>query len=315
MADVLVLGAGILGLSCAITLQERGHRVQIWTRDNPLQTTSAVAAAIWLPYLAEPRARVLGWSATTFATLLRQAEDPASGVRSVRTIEVYDHSDPEVWWLSAVPSARRLPADEVPAPFHSAIELTVPLCDTTRYLPWLVARFAAAGGRIERREVHQLDETPAGHVTVNCTGLGARTLCQDTSVRPVRGQVLKLRGVRLDHAWIDDTTENPIYLLPRIDDLVVGGTAQRDSENLREDPADTARILADAHRRFPQLRGAHVTAVAVGLRPYRDAIRLEPEVLPSGRRVVHNYGHGGSGFTLAWGCADEVAQILDSTAG
>ena len=191
----------------------------------------------------------------------------------------------------------------------------MPLCDTTRYLPWLVARFAAAGGRIERREVHQLDETPAGHVTVNCTGLGARTLCQDASLRPVRGQVLKLRGVRLDHAWIDDTTENPIYMLPRIDDLVVGGTAQRDSENLREDPADTARILADAHRRFPQLRGAHVTAVAVGLRPYRDAIRLEPEVLPSGRRVVHNYGHGGSGFTLAWGCADEVAQILDSNAG
>lgn len=314
MAEVLVLGAGINGLACAITLQERGHRVRIWTRDDPLQTTSAVAAAIWLPYLAEPRARVLGWSATTLNTLQRQAADPGSGILNVRTIEAYDRPDPDIWWLSAVPKARRLPASEVPAPFASAVELEVPLCDTTRYLPWLRNRFQAAGGHLERRAVTSLAEAfTAANTLVNCTGLGARALCNDAEVRAVRGQVLRLRGVRLDHAWIDDTTANPIYVLPRHDDVVVGGTAQRDDENTEADADDTRRILADACRRFPQLRYAELAAIAVGLRPYRSTVRLEHEQAGTGRHVVHNYGHGGSGFTLAWGCADEVADILDST--
>jgi D-amino-acid oxidase len=314
MADILVLGAGVNGLASAITLQQHGHRATIWTRDDPLATTSAVAAAIWLPYLAEPRERVLAWSATTLATLQQQAKDPTSGIRTVRTIEVFQDPEPDIWWLPAVPGARRLPRHEVPAPFSSAVELEVPLCDTTRYLPWLLAQFHARGGKLERREVTSLEQGfAAADTIVNCTGLGARSLCQDSELRPVRGQVLKLRGVQIDHAWIDDTTSQPIYVLPRHDDIIVGGTAQRDDENLRVDAADSARMLADAYHRFPQLKGATVASAAVGLRPFRDSIRLEATTFGPGRKVIHDYGHGGSGFTVAWGCAAEVAAILDST--
>ena len=47
-----------------------------------------------------------------------------------------------------------------------------------------------------------------------------------------------------------------------------------------------------------------------GLRPYRDTTyRLEPEIV-SAKFVVHNYGHGGAGITLSWGCAQEVVDLV-----
>src|SRR5690242_17892640 len=101
MTDVLVLGAGVIGLTTAAVLQDAGLRVEIWTRDDPLATTSAVAAAIWYPYLAEPRDRVQRWAAATFAKLRELAEDPATGVTMLRAIEVLAHPEPEPFWGAA----------------------------------------------------------------------------------------------------------------------------------------------------------------------------------------------------------------------
>jgi D-amino-acid oxidase len=72
----------------------------------------------------------------------------------------------------------------------------------------------------------------------------------------------------------------------------------------------TQAILERARRLEPALANATVLGAAVGLRPSRPAIRLEREVLPDGRRVVHNYGHGGHGFSLAWGCAAAVTRLV-----
>jgi len=55
----------------------------------------------------------------------------------------------------------------------------------------------------------------------------------------------------------------------------------------------------------------YVLALAgLGLRPYRSTVRLECVDLENAKRLVHNYGHGGSGYTLAWGCAEDVASWL-----
>jgi D-amino-acid oxidase len=42
----------------------------------------------------------------------------------------------------------------------------------------------------------------------------------------------------------------------------------------------------------------------VGLRPGRTAVRLERM-----GNIIHNYGHGGGGYTVAWGCASEVGRL------
>ena len=98
MARVIVVGAGVIGLSCAVRLLEHGHRVDVLARDLPLETTSAVAAALWYPYRAYPFERVTAWSAATFAELSRLARDERTGVRVRRGTELHRSRAPDPWW-------------------------------------------------------------------------------------------------------------------------------------------------------------------------------------------------------------------------
>ncbi|HEY2792992.1 MAG TPA: FAD-dependent oxidoreductase, partial [Micromonosporaceae bacterium] len=66
-----------------------------------------------------------------------------------------------------------------------------------------------------------------------------------------------------------------------------------------------AGIVARCAAIDPRLASARVLEHRVGLRPSRPSVRLEA-VAQNGRTVIHNYGHGGSGVTLSWGCADDV---------
>ena len=104
MARVIVIGAGVVGLSCALRLQQAGHRVDVVARDLPLETTSAVAAAIWYPYRAFPYERVTAWSATTYHELERLAADADTGVRMVEGTELHRRRTSDPWWRSAVPT-------------------------------------------------------------------------------------------------------------------------------------------------------------------------------------------------------------------
>ena len=311
MPDVVVLGAGANGLATAITLLQRGHRVAVWTRDEPTNTVSAVAAAVWYPFLSEPRDRVLRWSAATFAHLRQLTGDPATGVRMAPLLEALPEDAGEPWWASAVDHWERLPRERVPAPFAAAIAVVVPICDTTIHLPWLQQRMLDLGGSIVRRTVRHLDEAlAAAPAVVNCTGLGAASLCHDDQLVAVRGQVVCIDPLPVPGSLIDATGDQPVYVVPRERDVVIGGTAQSGDHRIEPDARDTERILAAAAQRMPCLRSVRIRDVRVGLRPYRSAIRLERESHSDGRCLVHNYGHGGSGFTLNWGCAAEVAELL-----
>jgi D-amino-acid oxidase len=99
-----------------------------------------------------------------------------------------------------------------------------------------------------------------------------------------------------------------MYAIPRRNDCVFGGTNEL-SSNLALDPATTARIVAECSRAL-KIGTPLVLAERVGLRPFRKSgVRLERDQLRDGRTVIHNYGHGGAGFTLSWGCAREVVDL------
>ncbi len=294
----VVVGAGVVGLTAAVRLREAGIDAHVVARDEPLETTSAVAAALWYPYRALPADRVTAWSAQTYAALAALADVAGSGVRMLAGTERLAPDAPDPWWRAAVPSLERT---------REGLRFIAPAVDMSLHLPWLVERLGALGGTVERREVALLDEVDADAV-VNCAGLGARELAGDDALVAVRGQVLRVAAPEV-REWLLDQSDPQrlVYVVPRVNDVVLGGTAQEGDEDLRPDPTTTEAIRARCAALVPALRDAPVVDVAVGLRPARPAVRLEAE-----GRVVHCYGHGGAGVTLAWGCAGEVAALLGS---
>jgi D-amino-acid oxidase len=297
---VVVVGAGVVGLTCAVRLAERGHRVDVLARDLPLETTSAVAGALWYPYEARPRQQVLDWSRRSRAALARLAGHEGTGVRMLPGTEVLPPGTPDPWWADAVPDL----APTTPPPgWAEARSFTAPVVDMSVHLPWLQRRVTELGGSVTRIALAALPE-PDGAVVVDCAGLGARLLAADTDLHPIRGQVLLVEGVELDRWWLDE--RGPTYVVPRLDRVVVGGTHEPGEWSRTPSPETARDVWRRAVELVPGLSAGRVVGHRVGLRPARSRVRLEVE-----DGVVHCYGHGGAGVTLAQGCAEDVVGLVE----
>lgn len=311
-ADVLVIGCGVIGLSTAIRLREAGLDAHIWAADLPHKTTSSVAAAIWYPYKAYPEHRVLDWGKRSFEVFEELSQSPRSGVRMREGVELFHEPPPEPWWKDAVPGVRWCAEDELPPGYPAGLTLTVPVIEMPVYLEYLLDRFTGAGGRVERREISSLDEVAdEARVIVNCTGLGARRLLGDATMTPIRGQIVRVSNPGVERFTLDE--KNPAgvtYIVPRSEDCILGGVAEEGSWNLEPDPEVAKSILRRCTALEPSLSEAEILEHKVGLRPGRPEVRLEAGELPGGSVCVHDYGHGGSGVTLSWGCAEEAEELI-----
>jgi len=313
---VLVVGCGVIGLTAGVLMREMGLDVRIVTAALPLQTTSSVAAALWLPYKAYPEDRVLTWGSRTFEVFEDLSRVPESGVRMRQGVEIWREPVPDPWWASAVPGVRRCTDDALPPGYTDGHAFVAPVIEMPVYLGYLLDRFLGSGGHVEHRAVSSLEEAGEGGVVVNCAGLGARELVGDPSMEPIRGQIVRVRNPGLERFVLDeDNPEGVTYVIPRSRDCILGGTAEEGEWDTEPVPETAAAILRRCAELEPRLAGAKVLEHKVGLRPGRPEIRLEIEDVAQSPPRVHNYGHGGSGVTLSWGCAEEtlrlVRQMLD----
>ncbi|GAA0472324.1 amino acid oxidase [Paractinoplanes deccanensis] len=302
--DVLVIGAGVVGLTTALRLAEQGLRVRIRADTVQRDTTSAAAGAIWGAELAE-HPDVRRWTATGFAIQSRLAEDPATGVRVTPGVEASRTPVAVPDWATATVGAAELPPG-----FVTGWRYEAPVTDMPVHLAWLAGQFAGEviPGRVERLA----DAFAEAPIVVNCTGLGARELGPDPSMRACRGQLVAVRNPGLDTFFLEytDFVEEMTYLIPQGPVLLLGGCAFFDDERLDPDPAVAARIVERCAAVHPAVADAEVIEHRVGLRPMRPTVRLEHEDLGDGRHLIHNYGHGGAGVSTSWGCAGDVAEIV-----
>jgi D-amino-acid oxidase len=315
-ADVVVVGAGVSGLTCAIRLVEAGCRVAVRSADPPAGITSYAAGAIWGCYLVT-HDRGRDWSLRSLDVFRDLARDP--GTTGVRMTSGMVASRGDLRAAHPGPGAEDVrpltgPAT-LPPGFSNGWWYRVPLIDMSAYLAYLTARLGDRGVRVEIDRVTPERLPGLGATVVNCTGVDARDLVPGDPVRPVRGDLLVVDNPGLDTFFVEDDEDIDgltTYVLPQGDRVMLGGSRADGDWSRRPDPRRAAGILRRCVEAEPLLAGARVLEHRVGLRPVRERLRVEAD--DRHPHVIHNYGHGGAGVTLSWGCADEVLALTGAAA-
>ncbi|MBX3381686.1 MAG: FAD-binding oxidoreductase [Phycisphaeraceae bacterium] len=312
MARVVVVGAGVIGLNTALALEEAGHDVQVIAAAKGANTTSAAAGAIWYPFKVGPPDLVSKWAGATLRWLVDLAnKHPEAGVDVLARSELSDNPSPP-WWANATPGVRRVDASPTkPLPNGAAYSwvFDAPRCDPLVFLAWLEHRLKNPV-RIERID----SLTPlcqSADFVINCCGLGARSLTGDADLQAIYGQTVIVSPGRIDlkQCLGDERDEaRMFYSIPRRSEVVVGGCAEPCADDR---PTTTTRAMTDAilsRAAGMGLEPGPVLRESAGLRPYRPTVRLEPDAADS--RILHNYGHGGAGYTLCRGCAEAIVALI-----
>ncbi|GAA6051151.1 hypothetical protein JCM3770_002564 [Rhodotorula araucariae] len=346
---IVVLGAGVVGLSTAIRLLEAGYSVHVIARDLPgddktVAFTSPWAGAHHVSVATSADMRLHEFDARTFRVMSSMIEQGHESLFFCTQKEYRELPRPtgeadRVSQLSLMsryhPNFRWLASHELPVGIQHGATFTAILIDTPTYLPSLVTRLEQLGGRLHRiPSLSSLDAALSAHpslsradLLVNCAGLGARTLVPDEKVFPTRGQLVIVRA-----PWITEgvTRLGPDgvydYIIPRPKSghVVLGGCAEKNNWDPRPRPDMVRRIKERCLALCPELlppakRGGTIDDLdvvedAVGLRPTREGgIRLEIGSLHAEGRdvpVVHNYGHGGYGYQSSWGSAEAAVELV-----
>ena len=337
MTRVAIVGGGVSGLSVGLCLAETAatEDLQLSILSEKFSPCSGLAslAAGGLIRPTGPTTyggAVMGavtrrWTAVTYDRLHhlhRTSAGHECGLTKMPFYHVHREAGPPLPWFAPAihPELRALSPEEVVEIGIPADQLgTVWKCEayrieTAQYLHYLARRFRESGGILIQRKVRNLKElTGEFDIVINCTGIGARELVSDHSVFPIRGQLVEVqaKGVKAAYFSAEPGKKDTTYIIPSNDRVLLGGTADSNDWSTDVRQKDTESIYRRCVALCPQLEGSRIVRTWAGLRPVRPTVRVEiDEEIVSESLLIHNYGHGGHGFTFSWGCAIDVAQMV-----
>jgi D-amino-acid oxidase len=356
---ILVIGAGVSGLTTALCLRRRGFEVTVIAESFAPQVTSVVAGALWEwpPAVCGHHhdeislARSKEWCLTSYRAFVELAKDAATGAflrpvvfyfkhrveDSPRDLGKMDELKDHVLGFSHDAALIDRHGVNRDTGVQDAYTHLAPMVDTDAYMAWLLAKVRAAGCRLLQARVsgsliEQEDEILRAHgadAIVNGSGLGARELAGDP-MYPLRGALVRVINDGVSMPYLDtahcvshdlaNEEQDMVFIVPRgRDRIVLGGLTEADEWSLDvglhnyEPVREMYRRCIEFLPSLAQARLDPVEPVRAGLRPLRrQNVRLERE---AGTRILHNYGHGGSGVTFSWGCAQEVADRVEALVG
>jgi D-amino-acid oxidase len=301
--EVTVVGAGVVGLTTALVVQEAGHLVRVLAAERPERTTSAAAGAVWYPFEVGPPEKVNRWARVTRSWFLELSRTvPEAGV-DVLTVRECTSDARRPWWAEAVERLRLVEGPQ-PSGARLAWEFEAPRVEPALHLAWLESQLERP---ITIARVERLEDVP-GDVVVNCTGIGARRLTGDGTLRALLGQTVLVAPGEVDLARMygdERDLSAMLYVIPRRAEVVIGGCALPFDGDVPPPADPTLRAAFLERARVAGFRHGPVLGDAVGLRPVRPEVRVERV-----GRIVHHYGHGGAGYTLARGSAQQVLGLL-----
>lgn len=313
--SITVIGAGVIGLSAAHELAAAGHQVTVAYDQELHECVSSVAAAIWFPYHSENSPAADQLLADSLARFEQLSENPETGIDLRRGLNVDHLPGADRSWTRIVAGTEEASPADLPDGAHAGVWATVPIITMSTYLGWLRSQVEALGVKFEKRTVGNLVELKdEADLVVLAAGLrGGELLGDDETVYPIRGQVVRLANTKNLTQWLcdDDYPQGVSYIIPRREDIIVGGTDTANDWNREVEPQTSVDILERAAKLVPELEGLEVLEHKVGLRPARETIRLE-HVADHPLPVIAAYGHGGAGVTLSWGTAQRVVELAEA---
>ncbi|KAF8319583.1 uncharacterized protein EI90DRAFT_3150232 [Cantharellus anzutake] len=307
---VTVVGAGVIGLTCALRLAENGFNVDIIARDLPSdedsqQFASPWAGANWHSFPTGEDERQCRWETHAYKKIWSLIP---SGVAMKLDAEEYFRSEtppPPLWSKDLTPNYREMFPNELPPGVTHGIAYTTWSIDAPKYIKWLQSRLESLGVNLTRATIQSIEEpflhpyTDKGlaSIVVNATGLGARTLrgVEDEAAFPIRGQTVLIWAPHYKKTLSTNWEGNVSYIIPRPGgQVILGGTYGKDDWNVSSSQSDTERIVKDCLALDPFLAHTHssnsisppdpasipIVKVNVGLRPARKGgARLELETI------------------------------------
>ncbi|KAI4233721.1 MAG: hypothetical protein LQ349_004233 [Xanthoria aureola] len=230
---IVVVGAGVIGLTTALCLQQEGYRVTIlardWPEDKSPNYASTWAGAQWRSSSEMDDTRTQQWAWRTFSYWRQLGKRVSSEITGIEVTNLpficglrFQHIDkytlsliifrhdsqsdvpPEdwIWWKNSLPASTAVANASVAVNFVNLTGLSYDSfsISPSRYLRYLHEENSKLGVHFVRatirslKEVASMDAFRHFHGIVNCTGLGAVQIAPDKSVYPTKGQSLIVKG-------------------------------------------------------------------------------------------------------------------------